>query len=328
MVYRSHKMKYNVEKDKLRYEKMKKKSLIKYLGNILVLLSFCFIVRKFLELDVDFSTILSLRSLVLLFIISISYGIISVAQSYTWKRLVVYLTNINLPWYEVIKVYTKSNLMKYLPGNVMHFVGRNELAIRFQLSHLDVATATLIDTVISLIASVMLAIIFYFKGILDILQQYQLRYSYFIIAGIIGMAMLLVTILCRKKNLQYIHILQLICSKKGAFLVITSLSYYLFLGTLTSLLYIWILVAIVGQSFTFPVLPVLGAVSLSSMVGFITPGAPGGIGVREAVMSILLAEYLDVQSALQAIVLFRLISVIGDLFSFGGVKLHDYMNDR
>ena len=58
----------------------------------------------------------------------------------------------------------------------------------------------------------------------------------------------------------------------------------------------------------------LGAFILSWIVGFIVPGAPGGIGIREFVITLLLPMGMNAQMVLFGVVVYRLINIIGDIF--------------
>lgn len=53
------------------------------------------------------------------------------------------------------------------------------------------------------------------------------------------------------------------------------------------------------------------------IAGMVTPGAPGGLGVREAVLTLGLTPYLGGAAALTVALAHRGISILGDLISFG-----------
>jgi len=62
-------------------------------------------------------------------------------------------------------------------------------------------------------------------------------------------------------------------------------------------------------------LPVIAAAYLVSwIVGFVVPGAPGGIGVREAVFLYLVAGTVAAPTALALALLARLMTTLGDLW--------------
>jgi len=67
----------------------------------------------------------------------------------------------------------------------------------------------------------------------------------------------------------------------------------------------------------------VGAIYLFGwLVGFVVPGAPGGIGVREAVFIILLAPLVGEANALTYSIAVRLVTIGGDiLFYLAGLGL-------
>ena len=60
----------------------------------------------------------------------------------------------------------------------------------------------------------------------------------------------------------------------------------------------------------------LGTYLFSWIIGFITPGAPGGIGIREAVMMLMCGSFLDTNTIMLYAVTMRLISTFGDIAAF------------
>jgi glycosyltransferase 2 family protein len=59
----------------------------------------------------------------------------------------------------------------------------------------------------------------------------------------------------------------------------------------------------------------IGVFSLSWLAGFVAPGAPAGLGVREGTMAAMLNPFLDQGVALVTIIAFRIASTLGDLIS-------------
>ena len=55
---------------------------------------------------------------------------------------------------------------------------------------------------------------------------------------------------------------------------------------------------------------------LAWVLGFIVPGAPGGIGVREAILVLLLSPVIGDTVTLSAALIHRLISIIGDFTGY------------
>ena len=66
---------------------------------------------------------------------------------------------------------------------------------------------------------------------------------------------------------------------------------------------------------------VIGAATGAWFVGFITPGAPGGIGVREAAMNFLLSGAAPSWALAAAGVLTRVAQILGELLANAGLLL-------
>jgi hypothetical protein len=58
---------------------------------------------------------------------------------------------------------------------------------------------------------------------------------------------------------------------------------------------------------------ILLAFSVSWILGFVTPGAPSGIGVREAVLLYMLSPLIGASHAFIVSILFRVVTISGDL---------------
>lgn len=81
-----------------------------------------------------------------------------------------------------------------------------------------------------------------------------------------------------------------------------------------------ILVGIVYAVHGFPGFQEIGIImmtfSVAWIAGFITPGAPAGLGVREAIIVALLTHLIDEPQSLLVALIFRLVSIFGDILFF------------
>lgn len=62
--------------------------------------------------------------------------------------------------------------------------------------------------------------------------------------------------------------------------------------------------------------PQLGAAVIAWLIGYLTPGAPGGIGTREATLIALLWFLHQDDAVLIATALFRVVTTLGDVVLF------------
>jgi len=62
---------------------------------------------------------------------------------------------------------------------------------------------------------------------------------------------------------------------------------------------------------------------LGWLVGYATPGAPGGLGSREAVITLMLSSVAEPQAAILVALVFRLVTTLGELacFAVGALAL-------
>jgi len=65
----------------------------------------------------------SVRFLLALTVLGVSYGMLIILIAVAWGSF-LHALGVVASWPEIIVVYGKTNLAKYLPGNVFHFAGR------------------------------------------------------------------------------------------------------------------------------------------------------------------------------------------------------------
>jgi Predicted integral membrane protein len=296
---------------------MKKNKILKIIGGIVTIIVIIFIIQKLIELRINYELILQENHIVIIFIFSIIYGFHMFILCVPWKTLVTIFSKIKIPFRDFSWIINKSNLMKYIPGNVFQYVGRNELAIRYKLSHVDVAFCTMFDIALNIASVFFLSIIFYSQGIEKWFNKYGISsfYIIFIIIAVIGVAILIVFLKKKERVKNFYKKTQVFFKKQSITKIIRCIAYYMFLGIIVSLLYVLILHFIVGTAITPDnFFAIMGAYQLSWLLGFIVPGAPGGIGIREAAITLLLTGIISVNDALLAAVIYRLVNIIGDLF--------------
>ncbi|TXK97006.1 hypothetical protein BMR11_10865 [Methylococcaceae bacterium CS5] len=64
------------------------------------------------------------------------------------------------------------------------------------------------------------------------------------------------------------------------------------------------------------ILAIIACFSISWLAGFIAPGAPSGIGIRETILVVSLDKILLTGNGVLIAILFRLITVAGDVLFF------------
>lgn len=199
-------------------------------------------------------------------------------------------------------VFLSSQLGKYLPGNVGHFAARHVLSRRHGVSHRTLVAATLLESLLLVIAAGTLTILtirpMLSAGLAPMLESIWLVPVAAAIALVLGLA------LARRRHwLRAGPGLPRQGMELGAAL---GLAFSFFLAS--SGCFMLISSALAGDGFVL----LVPWVAAAWLLGFLVPGAPGGLGIREFVLVLGLTPLIgEAQAALDAL-LFRLVTIGGD----------------
>ena len=274
-------------------------------------------------MDISWSSLFSPLPVFIIALCSLLYALLILVSCCPWMRLVGLMTHqeerIRASSKEFLRVFTKSNIMKYIPGNVFQYVGRNEIATVLDLSHIQVAGATVTEMILMALGAGILSVL--------LLGHYTISYFYrrfgallylFLAAGTILAGALFAVFRGRiKKELEN----RQIDLRMGALLsgISFCFAFYIMAFLYGGVLFIIIMKLCGGFSLNLHSLRLLmGTYSLSWVAGYITPGAPGGVGIREVIMTAVLGgnKFTTDEIIIQASILFRLVTVLGDLIAF------------
>lgn len=293
------------------------KKYYKVIGTIVTVIALVFVVKKIVTMDVDWSMFASGRIIALIGGCVLVQTAVILFMSMPWVRFVRILSGTNIPMKDALPVYTKSNLMKYVPGNIFQYVGRNQLAADLKISHVDVACATVLDIVCSMVTPLLLIVVLMGKNMLELIRTYSTNFLLVLGAGIAVLVLLLLLLRWKfREPLQrYFEKYRKLLNRKILIRVLGVFLLYVAQYIISTAMYA------VPAVFLFDV-PAeklglfLGTYLFSWIIGFITPGAPGGIGIREAVMMLMCGSFLDTDTIMLYAVTMRLISTFGDIVAF------------
>jgi len=306
----------------------KKKKVITWLGRILMVVSLGFVVRAVIQYDVDFSQLASplVVAALLLLALLIAANVLFSSAVFTWLLGVISGLKINRQL--SVHVFCSANLYKYLPGNVMHFVGRNRLAAETELTHPQVAFATVIDVIFLCIAAAIISVTSVAEYFLQYLSDFTIPVYLWIIAAV-GLLLFVAACVVFRKKLrkawQSFNTMRRRITVPAAIKLVLANALRLLVPSLTYVVTLMVL----GQSITWGMLPrVVGLYAMSWVVGFLMPGAPGGLGVREFVMITFMGSELSHAILLSSVIIHRIIYILGDILAFGASAIYARRNKR
>lgn len=214
----------------------------------------------------------------------------------------------------LIPIYLKTNIAKYLPGNVWHYYGRI-LAVTKAGGSLEAATVSvLLEPLLMATAALLVALIASSLGWVNSKDILDFRLQIFSL-GVVGLAVHprvlnpLLQLLSRLKGKTANSIFQL-----QNYPLLPLLGELLFLGLRgAGFLLTFAALTVVNTSY-IPLL--LSAFSLAWVIGLVIP-TPGGLGVFETTVIALLSPYFSTGIILSVVAVFRLISILAEIIGAG-----------
>lgn len=295
------------------------KKYIKIIGNILSIIAIIYVIHRFLEIGVDLKQIINRNSIALCIILLFIQISVIMTSCFPWGKLVEIVSDRRIPFVDSMLVYMKANLFKYIPGNVFQYVARNELAIESNVEHLDVAIATVLDTAFSLLFALVLSIICLGDVAIDYLLLYKNRIGVMLLVAFL----ILIVIVCviyfffKARGRAYFQKYKKCLQKKNIKKILQILLYYLYNNLVNFIIFAVIIVGVLGCSIENENwINLMGAFIFALIAGMITPGASGGIGIRESVMMLITKNRYDIEMIISAMVILRLISIMADVGAF------------
>jgi glycosyltransferase 2 family protein len=266
----------------------------------------------------------------------VGWGIIAIATivtllAHTWAGWIWtwILQELNQPVSssQFIQVYLKTNIAKYLPGNIWHYYGRIVAAKNANVSAGAATLSVLLEPLLMATAALIIIILFSSQftanNTTTVIQILQL----------LSLAVVLCAIHPRFLN-PAIGFLYKLKAKKSEDNTQPSVALTIKRYPLRPLLGELGFVGLRGIGFILTIFALnsgnlrqipllLGAFSCAWLLGLVIPGAPGGLGVFEATAYELLRHHFPSALVFSAIALYRLISILAETAGAGFAWLHE-----
>ncbi len=233
--------------------------------------------------------------------LSAAYGLALFLLAWVWARLVTTLHSERLPDRVLFRSYTDSQIAKYLPGNVFHFVGRHLMlrAEGVRDATLGRAVALELGLMLAAAACIVLAasLAVPWPGTTALGRMLNAAAA----PGLALAGLLLLLLLVPAGPAQPVRRTLALCLLPAA-------GFFTVMGLLA-----WIPLARIAD---LPAGSGIGGAVAAWVAGFVTPGAPGGLGPREAAFVALFRDRTPPEAALLGMGLFRAVTLGGDILCF------------
>ena len=292
------------------------KKSVRFIGWILLVLSLIYVGRN-LFANIDTVLHIGFGSDIVLIILmgSILHGLLLIPTSMSWGILLAQTSNAQGIWPRIISVYGRAHIAKYLPGNVFHYVGRQLLGHDMGWTQRDIAIASFLEAVIViLVCCCLVAVLGHLVDGVVIGGISTVFMSLIAVCAVLLLGFLL-------WNMEYIPLFSKFVDLhtigkvvRSRFLLAGSL-YLIVFGV--SIVLLWAIHGAYVDEWTWRDLPATGlAFMLSWLAGYLTPGAPGGIGIREAGLILFLDPGGEAGISVTTALAYRAATVLGETLQF------------
>jgi hypothetical protein len=293
------------------------KKIIKIVGNVLAAISILFVIYTLSKMDIQFQSIKSPGKVAVMMIVAILGTVCTdYSLAIAWTRTVSYFAQEKLDRRDGINVYVRANIGKYLPGNVMHYVERNVYMVGSGLGQFEIALSSCTEIVGQLLAAVLVGWILSQKTLSSVFRELVSGQMMIAALGVILILILLGILLIRK--VSYIrNVFDKIWNIGFIKLFLFDLFIYIVVVIILGISLVLLSYSLNGEDFAFDnILLVMSAYTIAWVAGFVVPGAPGGIGVREFVLELVTSNSPLGGTILLAAVFHRVATILGDVCAY------------
>ena len=245
------------------------------------------------ELLTKFSQIKTiLLPLIVLNLLSLLMGI------YAWWLMLLNYAQKNFPYIMAYFYFSKTEIAKYLPGNIFHFVGRQAIASKLGISQKTMGKVSLLFMSLLVLSTLVAATFF---ALFATYIPFYLKALLFV-----GSVIALVSLKFVYPTFEFVKKLYL------SLILTISIAWQ---GVILA----WIVLYQIDEPSWSLFSLVAGVYIISWLIGFVTPGASGGLGVREGAF-VAIVHFLHLPVSLDitlfSIILVRVLNIFVDILMY------------
>jgi glycosyltransferase 2 family protein len=290
--------------------------LLRIVGILLTILGLSFTAYIVLESDAIGRMSWGIRSCLVLLGGCGAYAIFSVLLVVVWRAILDAFAPGCIGVKDSFVLYAISQIMKYIPSNVLHFVGRHVVLRRRGASHSALIFTVLAESAILIVGAVVTVVLLERSMLTDVYQRYVPTSG--VVVGLMlaaALALLVTALWMRGRPYRALFApglgwrvalrVPVALVSAGAFFISTTL----LVATICRLL--------LDDPAGYRATGVAAALAAAWVVGFVMPGTSAGIGVRESAAILLLMPAVGPGNAAAIATLYRLITAGGDALLAG-----------
>ena len=307
------------------------KKIIEILGWIISAAALYFVYQNVINIDLEAAKAKVSYSWIPYIVIFIAIYVVLMGFLATgWRYMLELLHGSELPKWRIIGIYTKTQIYKYIPSNLMHVIARIYFATQLGPSKSNVVQSYFLEIVFMVLIGILIVLISTLTGSFSLSDELINEIRDFsggklkgfslgiLVFGALAIGFYLIKALKNyKSSLNRQNLMRLLK------LVILLLGFFYGMG----LVEYFVFYSLLGMDITF--LYVIALFTITWLGMFVIPGAPGGIGVREFIVITLLSPIYGPDDPTIGIIIFRVITVLGDalLLPLGSIFLPEDISE-
>jgi uncharacterized membrane protein YbhN (UPF0104 family) len=243
---------------------------------------------------------------VTIFLGAITYAIALQLVALAWYLLIRSVDGGSIPPLQALAIFARTQIYKYLPTNVLHMVGRFVIAGRAGASKSALAYAQAGELALLAFTAATMAAIFALPFVMQVSSAHGIGpHPVFAAYLLVGICTLVAAPIMARGFGVGLPIGHTMMGLVAAF------ACYALFFIVNGFLVVALTASLIGQADDWWTL--IGIAAAGWLLGFVVPGAPGGLGVREAVVIAgLTAAGIPLSSATAIALGHRLITLAGD----------------
>lgn len=257
----------------------------------------------------------------LVFIALLLYMIQYTASAWVW-RVILRQWALDVRFRILLPIIMLAQIGKYLPGNVAHHVGRVELARRCGVPVKLGLASLVIEAALAIMAGLVVVIVAAFVKVEMVSQAFEasdmlrgLNASDIIVVAsavaAVGLALVLLSQRVAIWKTRYLPSAVLQGGGSGPLLLYGCAA---LIGNfvLMGITFFCVGQALHGDAWNGLLAVAIGAFAIAWLAGFVTPGSPAGLGVRDALLVSILTPVVGGAAAVGATLYMRGVTTVGD----------------
>tara|TARA_Y100001936_G_C15982391_1_gene617489 strand:- start:117 stop:1091 length:975 start_codon:yes stop_codon:yes gene_type:complete len=247
-----------------------------------------------------------------------------------WRYVLELLHGSPLPKWRFIGIYTKTQIYKYIPSNLMHVIARIYFATKLGPSKRNVVQSYFLEIVFMVLIGLLIVGTCTYAGVFSVSDELIVKIKEFsggklkgFSLGILGFGAIAIGFYLYKAFRNFDTSFSSQNLLKIGKLILLLLGFFAGMGLVEYIVFANLLGMDVGYFY------ILALFTITWLGMFVIPGAPGGIGIREFIVITLLAPIYGPDDPTIGILVFRVVTVVGDalLLPIGNIFLPEDISE-